>query len=382
MYMFNVIILIWVLTLFDLITNVHSPLSLHPYYFSLSSHLSSNSPCHVFLLHFNISVIFILPSPHFVMFSQAVSSCQSSFYVSSRTPYSSPIPFSSPPTPCYTPCCTPRRLSLSLSLAESSTNLRDSTKTTSTSLGLVRLLLEHGISASVYNPCSWDRGLNTSEISIPMGAAQVQRGSDAPGEADERRPQKRPANLLRHPTNPPNSPPSKSASSTTTRPVFQLSLSTDDPPYYETFLASKPARTILREVLGEAEILNLHLVDKLKGFRTLSPLSTSTGLGNSALGRGLPGLRRNRSYPAMVGASMAMKDPGGPPTTEILTSHTMQTPNVQNTEVAKIQRKSTLVKKAIHIPQTLHALETVTPQTIIQRYTRPNDRLNEPDSQS
>uniref|UniRef100_A0A8C2WR02 Trafficking kinesin protein 1 n=1 Tax=Cyclopterus lumpus TaxID=8103 RepID=A0A8C2WR02_CYCLU len=214
--------------------------------------------------------------------SSALSSCQSSACMGTLTPTRSPIPFSGPPTPSYTPCCTPRRLSLSLSLAESSTNLRDSTKTTSTSLGLVRLLLENGISASVYDPRSWDRG-----------------GSDASG-----------------PSTPPNSPRSKSASSTTKRTVFQFSPSADDDaPFHETFLASKPARTILREVLGEAERertdddgqtekLNLRLVDKLKRFRTLSsradPGSSagallapfgSSALGNGALGGGgLPGL--------------------------------------------------------------------------------------------
>uniref|UniRef100_A0A3Q3BGB7 Trafficking protein, kinesin binding 1a n=1 Tax=Kryptolebias marmoratus TaxID=37003 RepID=A0A3Q3BGB7_KRYMA len=217
----------------------------------------------------------------------------------------SPVPFSAPHTPSYTPCCTPRRLSLSLSLGESSTNLRDSTKTTSTSLGLVRLLLERGISASVYNPCSWDR-----------------------------------ASLLLQPSTPPGSPHSKSASSTAARPAFQFSPISDDPPYHDAFLASKPARTILREVLGDlkrervapvdddsqTEMTNLGLVDKLKRFRTRSPLSASgssgnallapfgsPGMANSTLAGGLPGLntglRRNRSYPAMVGASMAMKDP-------------------------------------------------------------------------
>uniref|UniRef100_A0A3B5APF9 Trafficking kinesin protein 1 n=1 Tax=Stegastes partitus TaxID=144197 RepID=A0A3B5APF9_9TELE len=302
--------------------------------------------------------------------------------LTSVSPSPSPIPFSAPPTPSYTPCCTPRRLSLSLSLAESSTNLRDSTKTTSTSLGLVRLLLERGISASVYNPCSWDRVL------------------DAGG------------SLFLEPSTPPSSPRSKSASSTSTRPVFQFSPSSDDPPYYDAFLASKPARTILREVLGEAErergdqadddsqteMMNLRLVDKLKRFRTLSPHSASvssgstllapfgsTGLGNSALGGGLPGLnaglRRNRSYPAMVGASMAMKDPGGPPSTEILIPHTMQTPHAQHAvhtqEMGKVQTNHTLVAKAIQIPQTLHALETATPQTIIQRHTIPNGDLRD-----
>uniref|UniRef100_A0A3Q3KKI2 Trafficking protein, kinesin binding 1a n=1 Tax=Monopterus albus TaxID=43700 RepID=A0A3Q3KKI2_MONAL len=247
-------------------------------------------------------------------------------YTGTPTSTSSPIPVSAPHTPSYTPCCTPRRLSLSLSIAESSTNLRDSTKTTSTSLGLVRLLLERGISASVYNPLSWDRGLDASGASTPVGG----------------------------PSTPTHSPLSKSDSATNTCPVFQFSPAADDPPYYDTFLASKPARIILREVLGEAErerggqtddeddsqaeMLNLRLVDKLKRFHTLLPLSASVSTGrtmlapfgsngmvNSALSGGLSGLnaglRRNRSYPAMVGASMAMKDPGGPPSTEIIIPH-------------------------------------------------------------
>ncbi|XP_022608957.1 trafficking kinesin-binding protein 1-like isoform X2 [Seriola dumerili] len=370
------------------------------------SHTSSTytfTTCRI--LHPSDQLTSVSPSP-------AIASCYSSAYVGTPTPASSPIPFSAPHTPSYTPCCTPRRLSLSLSLAESSTNLRDSTKTTSTSLGLVRLLLERGISASVYNPRSWDRGLFSSGASTPEGGcAQAQRCTETPGETDVTRLGKRPDTLLLQPSTPPNSPRSKSASFAMTGPVFQFSPTADDPPYYDTFLASKPARTILREVLGEAErergaqadddsqteMLNLRLVDKLKSFRTLSPRTASvssgnallpsfgsTGLGNSGLGGGLPGLnaglRRNRSYPAMVGASMAMKDPGGPPSTEILIPHTMQTPNTQHTvhtqEMGKIQTNHTLVAKPIHIPQTLHALETVTPQTIIQRHTRPtsNDR--------
>ncbi|XP_044062553.1 trafficking kinesin-binding protein 1 isoform X3 [Siniperca chuatsi] len=368
------------------------------------SHTSSTytfTTCRI--LHPSDQLTSVSPSP-------ALASCQSSACIGTPTPISSPIPFSAPPTPSYTPCCTPRRLSLSLSLAESSTNLRDSTKTTSTSLGLVRLLLEHGISASVYDPCSWDRGLDASGASTPVGGVQAQRSSDTPGETEVRRLGKRPNTLLLQPSTPPNSPRFKSASSTNTCPVFHFSPSNDDPPYYDTFLASKPARTILREVLGEAErerggqadddsqteMLKLRLVDKLKCFRTLPPLAASVssgntllahfgsaGLGNSALGGGLPGLnaglRRNRSYPAMVGASMAMKDPGGPPSTEILIPHTMQTPHTQHTvhtqEMGKMQINPTLVPKAVHIPQTLHALETVTPQTIIQRHTRPNDGL-------
>ncbi|XP_067367638.1 trafficking kinesin-binding protein 1 isoform X1 [Channa argus] len=363
------------------------------------SHTSSTytfTTCRI--LHPSDQLNSVSPSP-------ALGSSQSSAYVGSPTPISSPIPFSAPPTPSYTPCCTPRRLSLSLSLAESSTNLRDSTKTTSTSLGLVRLLLEHGISASVYNPCSWDRGLNASGASTPVGAAQAQICIDTPGETNERWMAKRPDTLLLQPSTPPNSPHSKSASSTTTHPVFQFSPSTDDPPYYNAFLASKPARTILREVLAEAErerggqteddsqteMLNLRLVDKLKCFRTLSPLSASvssggtlfgsSGMGNSALGGGLSGLnaglRRNRSYPAMVGASMAMKDPGGPPSTDILIPHKMQTTNTQNTDMSKIPTNSILVKKAMHIPRTLHALETVIPQTIIQKHTVSNDGLRD-----
>ncbi|XP_022071620.2 trafficking kinesin-binding protein 1-like isoform X1 [Acanthochromis polyacanthus] len=344
--------------------------------------------------------------------SPAVGSCQSSACIGTPTLIPSPIPFSAPPTPSYTPSCTPRRLSLSLSLAESSTNLRDSTKTTSTSLGLVRLLLERGISASVYNPCSWDRVLDAGGALPVVGEVQQQRCTDRPEETDVRRLRKRPDSLLLEPSTPPSSPRSKSASSTSSRPVFQFSPSTDDPPYYDTFLASKPARTILREVLGEAEkewedqedddgqteMTNLRLVDKLKRFRTLSPHSASgssgstllapfgsTGLGNSALGGGLPGLnaglRRNRSYPAMVGASMAMKDPGGPSSTEILIPHTMQTPHAQHTvrtqEMGKMQTNHTLVSKAIQIPQTLHALETVTPQTIMQRHSIPNGDLRD-----
>lgn len=142
---------------------------------------------------------------------------------------------------------------------------------------------------------------------------------------------------------------------------------------------------------SQADVLKLRLVDKLKCFRTLpahaasvSPGTTllasfgSTGLGNTSLSGGIPGLnaglRRNRSYPAMVGASMAMKDPGGPPSTDILIPHTMQNSHLTaNThEMSKTQANPTLVSKAIYVPQTLHALETVTPQTIIQRHTRSN----------
>eukprot|EP00066_Takifugu_rubripes_P014433 XP_011603699.1 PREDICTED: trafficking kinesin-binding protein 1-like isoform X2 [Takifugu rubripes] len=287
--------------------------------------------------------------------SPARASCQSSASINTPTPISSPVPFSAPTTPSYTPCCTPRRHSLALSLAESSTNLRDSTKTTSTSLGLVRLLLEHGISASVYDPLSRGRGFDVSGPPASVAGPAGQQSNSTQGECEVTQQRNCPDSLVLQPGTPPNSPHSKSASFSTTSPAFQFSPANDDPPFYDTFLASKPACIILREVLGETEreqdgtsedefqeeMLKLRLVDKLKCFHTLSAHTASssagnallapfgpTGLGNSGLAGGLPGLnaglRRNRSYPAMVGASMAMKDPGGPPSSEILIPHTMQ----------------------------------------------------------
>ncbi|TKS81746.1 Trafficking kinesin-binding protein 1 106 kDa O-GlcNAc transferase-interacting protein [Collichthys lucidus] len=170
-------------------------------------------------------------------------------------------------------------------------------KTTSTSLGLVRLLLEHGISASVYDPRSWDRGFDASGASTPVRGAHAQRSSDSPGETETRRFVKRPDSLFLQPSTPPNSPRSKTASSASNRPVFQFSPCSEDPPFYDTFLASKPARTILREVLGEAEreragqteddsqteMLKLRLVDKLKCFRALPPHAASGSSGSTLL---------------------------------------------------------------------------------------------------
>ncbi|XP_017265486.1 trafficking kinesin-binding protein 2 isoform X3 [Kryptolebias marmoratus] len=367
--------------------------------------LSQTSSTYTFttcrILHPSDQLTSVSPSP-------IVASSQSSVSIGTPCHTPSPVPFSAPHTPSYTPCCTPRRLSLSLSLGESSTNLRDSTKTTSTSLGLVRLLLERGISASVYNPCSWDRALDAGGTSTIVGRIQAQRCTARPEESEVRQPVQRPSSLLLQPSTPPGSPHSKSASSTAARPAFQFSPISDDPPYHDAFLASKPARTILREVLGDlkrervapvdddsqTEMTNLGLVDKLKRFRTRSPLSASgssgnallapfgsPGMANSTLAGGLPGLntglRRNRSYPAMVGASMAMKDPGGPPCT--LIPHTMQTSQTQETEhtpeKGKVQPNHSVVRKALHIPQTLNALEAVTPQTVIQRRTRADCRL-------
>uniref|UniRef100_A0A3P9LTQ7 HAP1 N-terminal domain-containing protein n=1 Tax=Oryzias latipes TaxID=8090 RepID=A0A3P9LTQ7_ORYLA len=193
-------------------------------------------------------------------------------------------------TPAATPC-TPRRLSLRPS--ESSTNLRDATRTTSTSLGLVRLLQERGISAGAPNP-----------------------------------------DLLRPPT-PPNSP---------TRPAISAASSSGfdfKSPSYDNFLASKPARSILKEVTGGARgrqrgrdcesqtdvsvsVHNLNLLDKVKrlgvagapGGRAMSPgpiLGPLGGLRRSSSPFAPDRMRRNRSYPAMVSASMAMKGPGPQP---------------------------------------------------------------------
>ncbi|XP_056330629.1 trafficking kinesin-binding protein 1 isoform X2 [Danio aesculapii] len=221
-------------------------------------------------------------------------------------------------TPVSTPC-TPRRLSL----AESFTNLRDSTKTTSTSLGLVRLLQERGISAAVYNPLSWDR----ADQALPADSSTPHTACPFPTAPDTL------------PSTPPNSP-SKSKPSS---PVLPVDYSPSDPPY-ETFLASRPASSILKEVREaderaqtetqcqtEVSVLNLRLVDKLKKF-SLAPRTLTPGIGRPGLGfgahavvtspiGGLPvlnsGMRRNRSYPAMVGASMAMKGPG-PPSEDLL----------------------------------------------------------------
>ncbi|XP_052475034.1 trafficking kinesin-binding protein 1-like isoform X4 [Carassius gibelio] len=221
-------------------------------------------------------------------------------------------------TPVSTPC-TPRRLSL----AESFTNLRDSTKTTSTSLGLVRLLQERGISAAVYNPLSWDR-VDRAPPTDPCSSHTATPTHTC---------------LDTLPSTPPNSP----SKTKPTSHVFPVDYSPSDPPY-ETFLASRPASSILKEVLEadkrartdiqcqtEVSVQNLRLVDKVKKF-SLAPRTLTPGMGRpgppfgahavvtSPMG-GLPvlnsGMRRNRSYPAMVGASMAMKGPG-PPSEDVM----------------------------------------------------------------
>lgn len=116
-------------------------------------------------------------------------------------------------TPVATPC-TPRRLSL----AESFTNVRESTTTMSTSLGLVWLLKERGISAAVYDPQSWDRAGRGSLLhSYTPRMAVI-------------------------PSTPPNSPMQSPMSSP---PSFEFKCTS---PPYDNFLASKPASSILREV--------------------------------------------------------------------------------------------------------------------------------------
>uniref|UniRef100_A0A3B1KEB8 Trafficking kinesin protein 1 n=1 Tax=Astyanax mexicanus TaxID=7994 RepID=A0A3B1KEB8_ASTMX len=220
-------------------------------------------------------------------------------------------------TPVSTPC-TPRRLSL----AESFTNLRDHTKTTSTSLGLVRLLQERGISSAVYNPLSWDRAQT----------AAVPESTSCSGTA---------SSFTQGPETLPSTPPNSPTKSKPNSPVLPLDFSPSDPPY-ENFLASRPASSILKEMRGakaqsdsqcqtEVSVQNLRLVDKVKRFslgpRAVTPgpvlglggppFGTHPGVTSPIGGLPLPGMRRNRSYPVMVGASMAMKGPG-PPTDNLL----------------------------------------------------------------
>ncbi len=195
---------------------------------------------------------------------------------------------------------------------------RDATRTTSTSLGLVRLLQERGISAAMYHQ---SQGLEYG---------QGNRGvlfstSIAPNRAPNPDP-------LR-PSTPPNSPTGQGASAVPTSAGFDFKS-----PSYDNFLASKPARSILKEVTGRMRgrqrgrdcesqtdvsvtVHNLNLLDKVKrlgvagapGARAVSPspiLGPLGGLRRSGSPFGPDGMRRNRSYPAMVGASMAMKAPG------------------------------------------------------------------------
>ncbi|XP_023556572.1 trafficking kinesin-binding protein 1 isoform X2 [Octodon degus] len=211
--------------------------------------------------------------------------------------------------PVATPC-TPRRLSL----AESFTNARDSTTTMSTSRGLVWLLKERGISAAVYDPQSWDRAARGSLLHYAPRMAVI-------------------------PSTPPNSPLQTPAGSP---PTFEFKCTS---PPYDTFLASKPASSILREVREkkgvrssgsqtDVSVGNLNLVDKVRRFGVARPLSSGRAHGPALAedqgpllcvppgvpeglplgcpappGAGAVGIRRNRSLPAMVGSSMQMKAP-------------------------------------------------------------------------
>lgn len=227
-------------------------------------------------------------------------------------------------TPVATPC-TPRRLSL----AESFTNARESTTTMSTSLGLVWLLKERGISAAVYDPQSWDRaGRGGGGGGPPLLPAYAPR-------------------MAAIPSTPPNSPLQTPASSP---PAFEFKCTS---PPYDNFLASKPASSILREVRDkkpvrssesqtDVSVSNLNLVDKVRRFgvakavtsgaRAPIPILTEDrgpllcgapgparalvpgGLGPEGLPLGCSAvtgaIRRNRSFPTMVGSSMQMKAPG------------------------------------------------------------------------
>ena len=135
------------------------------------------------------------------------------------------------------------------------------------------------------------------------------------------------------PSTPPNSPTRLGASAVPSSAGFDFKS-----PSYDNFLASKPARSILKEVTGgmrgrhrgrdcesqtdvSVTVHNLNLLDKVKrlgvagarGGRAVSPapiLGPLGGLRRSGSPFGPDGMRRNRSYPAVVGASMAMKAPG------------------------------------------------------------------------
>uniref|UniRef100_A0A8V0YPB3 Trafficking kinesin protein 1 n=1 Tax=Gallus gallus TaxID=9031 RepID=A0A8V0YPB3_CHICK len=228
-------------------------------------------------------------------------------------------------TPVATPC-TPRRLSL----AESFTNLRESTTTMSTSLGLVWLLKERGISAAVYNPQSWDRASKGTLLNTYSPKMAI------------------------IPSTPPNSPMQTPSSSP---PSFEFKCTS---PPYDNFLASKPASSILKEVRNkknirnsesqtDVSVSNLNLVDKVRRFGIAKVVSSGQvpappltddqgplvcgaqgsgralvpgGLAPDTLPLGCPavtsaiggiqlntGIRRNRSFPTMVGSSMQMKGP-------------------------------------------------------------------------
>ncbi|KAJ7991679.1 hypothetical protein DPEC_G00286380 [Dallia pectoralis] len=243
-------------------------------------------------------------------------------------------------TPTATPSHTPRRMSL-MRPSESSTNLRDATRTTSTSLGLVCLLQERGISAAMYPQptAGWEKAGGSGLVrgGVLLSTSIAPNLQPAPNPAPHR------------PSTPPNSPTGHDPASSGTDTPAGFDFKS---PSYDNFLASKPARSILKEVAGESggsrgrrqrrgrdcesqtdvsvTVHNLNLVDKVKrlgvaggppghggvaGGPMLGPLG---GLRRSGSPFGADCMRRNRSYPAMVGASMAMKGPGPQEDTELL----------------------------------------------------------------
>ncbi|XP_070970457.1 trafficking kinesin-binding protein 1-like isoform X1 [Oncorhynchus clarkii lewisi] len=245
-------------------------------------------------------------------------------------------------TPAATPCHTPRRMSL-LRPSESSTNLREATRTTSTSLGLVRLLQERGISAAMYHHQTqgWDRAGRPG-----VGSGGVLFSTSI---TPNLHPAPHPDSL--RPSTPPNSPTGHDPPSSGTNTPAGFDFKS---PSYDNFLASKPARSILKEVAGgmgssrsrrqqrgrdcesqtdvSVTVHNLNLVDKVRrlgvagcppgpGGVTGGPsplLGPLGGLRRPGSPFGPEGMRRNRSYPAMVGASMAMKGPGPQEDSELL----------------------------------------------------------------
>ncbi|KAF3833670.1 hypothetical protein F7725_024874 [Dissostichus mawsoni] len=187
---------------------------------------------------------------------------------------------------------------------------RDATRTTSTSLGLVRLLQERGISAAMYHQ---SQGLEYGQGNGGVLFSTSVNPNRAPNPDPLR-----PCTL-------PNSPTGPGASAVPTSAGFDFKS-----PSYDNFLTSRPARSILKEVTGRMRgrqrgrdcesqtdvsvtVHNLNLLDKVKRGGTMSPgpiLGPLGGLRRSGSPFGPDGMRRNRSYPAMVGASMAMKGPG------------------------------------------------------------------------
>ncbi|CAB1320700.1 unnamed protein product [Coregonus sp. 'balchen'] len=153
------------------------------------------------------------------------------------------------------------------------------------------------------------------------------------------------------PSTPPNSPTGHDPPSSGTNTPAGFDFKS---PSYENFLASKPARSILKEVAGgmgssrsrrqqrgrdcesqtdvSVTVHNLNLVDKVRrlGVAGCPPgpggvpggpsplLGPLGGLRRPGSPFGPEGMRRNRSYPAMVGASMAMKGPGPQEDSELL----------------------------------------------------------------